>query len=270
VNPPFPYFGGKQQIADQIVRVLPAHRHYVEPFCGGLSVLLAKPPSKLETVNDLDGELVTFWRVLRDKPEALERACALTPMSRTEHRQAFAPAIDDVEVARRVFIRLTQGRAARLSPSGWRRHITTRTNPHRPSGYVDRLAAASHRLRDVQIECAPALELIADYGPEPDALLYVDPPYLGSTRNGTNYRHEMPAETDHRRLAEALHAARAAVVLSGYPSDLYDRDLYADWHRTEIEANTGQGGSWGARTEVLWSNRPLGVQPSLLDALEAS
>lgn len=115
----------------------------------------------------------------------------------------------------------------------------------------------------------PALDLITKYGAEPGVLLYVDPPYLGSTRSRSydGYPHEMRAEVDHRDLAEALHAARAAVVLSGYPSDLYDRELYAGWDRITMVAGTGQGDGWGNRTEVLWSNRPLGAHSQLELAL---
>jgi DNA adenine methylase len=113
----------------------------------------------------------------------------------------------------------------------------------------------------------PALDLIAKYGTEPDVLLYVDPPYLGSTRSKSwdGYPHEMRGEADHVDLAAALHAARAAVVVSGYPSDLYDRELYAGWDRHTMAASTGQGDTWANRTEVLWSNRALGIQPALFD-----
>jgi DNA adenine methylase len=98
---------------------------------------------------------------------------------------------------------------------------------------------------------------------QPDVLLYVDPPYLGSTRSHSwGYEHEMRGEHDHRDLAEALHAARAMVVISGYPSPLYDRELYAGWDRHTFAANTGQG-IGPNRIEVIWSNRPLGAQPDL-------
>jgi DNA adenine methylase len=83
------------------------------------------------------------------------------------------------------------------------------------------------------------------------------------------YRMEMRGDDEHRKLAEALHAARAAVVLSGYPSDLYDRELYPGWDRHTIATSTGQGGKWDARTEVLWSNRPLGVRRQLVEAVLA-
>jgi DNA adenine methylase len=88
VKPPFAYYGGKTTLAPIIANLLPQHEHYVEPFAGSLAVLLAKTPSRAETVNDLDGDLVTFWRVLRDRPDELERACALTPHSREEYEQA--------------------------------------------------------------------------------------------------------------------------------------------------------------------------------------
>lgn len=256
-------------VGPAIASLLPSHRHYVEPFCGSMAVLFAKPPSDHETVNDLDQLLVTFWRVLRERPAELARACALTPHSRVEYQRAQAlDATDELELARQVFVKLTQGRSGRLLRTGWRHYVnpagSSASMPRYLTGYVDRLAPAVERLQRVSLECMPALDVVAKYGVEPDVLLYVDPPYLGSTRANDNaYRCEMRGEAEHRELAEALRAARAAVVVSGYPSDLYDRDLYAGWDRHTIAANTGQGGEWAARTEVLWSNRPLGQQPRL-------
>jgi len=259
VKPPFSYYGGKTALAERIAALLPGHRHYVEPFAGSLAVLLAKRPSKLETVNDLDGDIVAFWRALRDDPAALERACGLTPHSRAEHHASFEPAADDLERARRVWVRLTQGRAGTLRRTGWKLYTnpdgTSSSMPRYLAGYAARIGPAAERLARVSLECRPALEVITAYGSEPDALLYVDPPYLGSTR-ALNYRHEMPAEDEHRELAEALNNCTAAVVLSGYPSPLYD-GLYAGWRRHEIGTGAGQGQEWSPRTEVVWSNRPF-------------
>lgn len=278
LKPPFTYFGGKQTLADRIVALLPEHRHYVEPYAGSLSVLLAKSPSFMETVNDLDQQLVTFWRVLREQPDELARVCALTPHSRVEYgsvRNTVTVAADDLETARRTWVKLTQGRvgSTRSGGTGWRFHInphgSTVSMPGYLDGYVDRMAAVAERLHAVSLECLPALELIGKYGASPHVLLYVDPPYLGSTRGpGANYRHEMREPADHRALAEVLHDCQAAVVLSGYASELYDRELYAGWCRIELPALTGNGSSQG-RTEVLWSNRPLATAPTLFDA-EAS
>jgi DNA adenine methylase len=123
--------------------------------------------------------------------------------------------------------------------------------------YVARMAAAAERLHRVSLECRPALELVEWYGRAADVLLYLDPPYLRSTRSSGAYRHEM-TEQDHRDLAAAVHATKASVVLSGYPSDLYDLELYPGWHRVGFTAGTGQNArTWGNRTEVLWSNRPF-------------
>ncbi len=269
MKPPIPYFGGKMLIGPQIAALLPAHSHYVEPYAGSLSVLFAKPPSDHETVNDLDQALVTFWRVLRERPQDLARVCALTPHSRVEYQRAVPlDATDELELARQVFIKLTQGRSGRLKRTGWRHYVNPAGcsvgMPGYLAGYVERMAPAVERLQRVSLECMPALDVIAKYGAEPDVLLYVDPPYLGTTRGWDNaYRHEMRGDAEHRELAEALRAARAAVVISGYPSDLYDRELYAGWDRHTIAASTGQGGTWQNRTEVLWSNRPLGSQLAL-------
>ena len=262
LKPPVPYFGSKNRLAPWIASLLPDHDHYVEPYCGGLSVLLAKQPSRLETVSDLDGELMTFWRILRDQPADLIRACALTPHSRAEHDAAYedAPA-DDLETARRVWVRLTQGRGGTLRKTGWRQYIdpagTATSMPGCLDGYVDRLAAAAERLHAVSLEALPALDVIAKYGRHEGVLLYVDPPYLGSTRSFANYRHEMRSEEQHRELAAALADCRAAVVLSGYGSPLYD-ELYDGWHRHETGARADNATSDRARTEVLWANRPLG------------
>lgn len=269
--PPFPYFGGKQRIADQIVAHFPEHGHYIEPYAGGLSVLMAKRPAAMETVNDIDQDLMTFWRVLRDRPDELERACALTPHSRAESIAARDLAVaDDVERARRVWVMLTQRRGGQLRTTGWRYNIdprgTSLSIPRYLAGYLGRFPEAVERLKGVSLECRPALEVIRAYGSFSDALLYVDPPYLGTTRGSTSaYRHEMKSADDHIELAEALHQCEATVILSGYHAPLYD-DLYRDWHCTTISAYTGQASrtaAAGQRTEVLWSNRPLAERDDL-------
>lgn len=264
---PVPYFGSKQSIAPWIVSLLPDHGHYVEPFCGSLAVLLAKRPSHAETVNDLSRDLMTFWRVLRDQPANLIRVCALTPHSSAEHEAAFEPAPegDDLETARRVWIRLTQGRSNALQRrTGWRRQIArdTQPMPERLNASCDRFAAVAERLASVSLECRPALDVIADYGKQPGVLLYVDPPYVASTRNSTHYRHEMTGDAEHRELATALADCKASVVLSGYGSDLY-AELFDGWHRYEQSTMTGNATSDKGRTEVLWSNRILAGQVDL-------
>lgn len=284
MKPPFTYFGGKTRLAPQIAALLPPHEHYVEPFAGSLAVLLAKPPSAMETVNDLDGDIVNFWRVLRERPLELERACFLTPHARAEHQAAFIPADDNLERARRLWVLLTQGRSGQRRPTGWRHYQDPRGSSHSMPDYLQsyagRIAAAAARIAGVSLECLPALEVIARYGRHSSCLLYADPPYLDSVRHsagrGNSYLHEMRTEDDHRELAEALRAARATVVLSGYDSPLY-LELYDGWHRLELGAYTGNAAPGkGERAEVLWSNRPFPrlaartAQFSLFEAGEAS
>jgi DNA adenine methylase len=264
--PPFAYYGGKANLADRIVSLLPAHEHYVEPFAGSLAVLLAKPQSRVETVNDLDSQLMTFWRVLRDRPDDLARACLLTPHSRAEHQAAYGPSVDEIEQARRLWVLLSQGRTSRPVKTGWRYAVEPKVGSLGATlhGYVDRMAALAQRLGHVSLECRPALEVIDAYGQHPDVCLYVDPPYLAETRSGTGYRHEMPTEDEHRNLAAALRACNAAVVLSGYDSPLY-ADLFDGWHVERMAATSSQGTGASGRVEVLWSNRPLGQQAGLFD-----
>ena len=263
-KPPMTYFGGKTRLAQRIAALLPQHEHYVEPFCGSLAVLLSKAPSRLETVSDVDRDLMTFWRVLRERPDDLQRVCALTPHARAEHQAAFhlSEDLDDLERARRVWVQITQSRgAARTATSSWRSYIepdgTKTAMPGYLDGYVARMAAAAARLHNVSLESRPALQLIDDYGRSPRVLIYADPPYLGSTRrNRARYRHEMLTDAEHTELAAALHSVAAAVVVSGYASPLYEQ-LYDGWDHVEIPTSTGQGGTRQDRTEVLWSNRSI-------------
>ncbi|XTP37118.1 DNA adenine methylase [Mycobacterium sp. TJFP1] len=273
------YYGGKTRLAAKIAALLPAHEHYIEPFAGSLAVLLAKKPSRMETVNDLDGLLMTFWRVLRDKPGELARVCALTPHSRAEYsaaREASLDDVDDVEKARLIWVQLSQGRAGTLKSTGWRNYVDPAGcsvgMPQYLTGYVERMAACAERLHRVSLENRPALDIIKQYGAFESCCLYVDPPYIGSSRTagGGTYRHEMRSHDEHLELIWELMGCRASILLSGYPSDLYD-DALRGWDRIEIPTMTGQATAANkARTEVIWSNRPLSSQGAFNFTEEAS
>lgn len=271
-KPPLNYFGGKTRIADRIADLLPPHRHYLEPFAGSMAVLFAKSPSKHETVNDIDGQLMAFWRVLRDRPSDLIRACALTPHCREELEAAFTDSPDEVEDARRIWVRFTQGRSGVKSRTGWRQYVdpsgTNTSMPRYLTAYVDRLATCAERLQGVSLESRPATDLIERFGKISDVLIYADPPYIGSTRRGGRYTYEMTGEVDHQELIDSLLACKASVVLSGYASSLYDEAL-GTWDRVEIPTVTGMGGGSSHRLEVLWSNRPIS-HPHLFSEASAS
>lgn len=249
------YYGAKTSLAPTIVSLFPEHKRYVEPFAGSLAVLLAKRQSRHEVVNDLDHNLMTFWKVLRDSPTELARVCMLTPHSRVERNLAkhITAGASDLERARLVWSALVQGRTGTLANTGWR-HARSAVDGRMLRSYVQRIETVAERIRDVSLECRPAVAIIEKYGSDETTLIYADPPYLGSVRRH-NYKIEMTGEKAHRELGEVLHGCRATVVLSGYHSELYD-SLYDGWFRVELDARTTQGSLQRVeRTEVLWSNR---------------
>jgi DNA adenine methylase len=273
MRPPTQYFGSKGRLAPWIATLLPAHRTYVEPFAGSAAVLFAKPPSPTEVINDLDGDLVLLFRMLRDRGPELARALRLTPYARAELRAAdlHTPDLDELERARRVFVRLNLSISRTLGRQrGFAAAYNTNgaDHAHKFTSLVDQLEASAARLRRVIIEDRPALEVIAKYGAA-NAVIYCDPPYLHATRSalakrrGADYAVEYATEAEHRELARALHATPAAVLLSGYPSPLY-AELYAGWWRVERQvakpSSLTSGGRATHATEVIWSNRALPQQ----------
>nr|DAT11676.1 MAG TPA: DNA adenine methylase [Caudoviricetes sp.] len=265
LKPPFEYYGGKTHLAPRIASLLPPHDHYVEPFAGSLAVLLAKEPSRAETVNDLDGDLVTFWRVLRNRPEELERVCALTPHSVEEFvAAADRTDCDDLEAARRVFVVLTQGREHSLKPrdaSGWRRGVKASgrvTMPRALGSQAARISAVAERMAGVSLENDDAINIIRRYGREPSVCIYADPPYLGDTRgSGGGYGIDQKEGGFHQAFADACNEAKASVIISGYDSPLYE-ELFEGWHRIELTTRPTQ--SLDRKMEVLWSNQPFAGQ----------
>lgn len=277
VKPVVPYHGSKGRLADWIVALMPPHRVYVEPFAGSASVLLAKPRSVHEILNDIDGNVTTFYRVLREQPAELERVCRLTPYAREEFARADLtdPEIPDLERARRWWVRVNQSFAhTGTASTGWSTSIMRGSNNARTvSNRIDRFHAVAARLSTVTVENRDALGLIVDHSVS-DGVIYADPPYLMSTRSAMNrrpggdYAHEFATEDDHVNLAEALKASAATVLLSGYHSPLYD-ELYADWDRVEQRVvrrlSNARSAPQPHAVEVVWSNRPLSRQEGLWD-----
>lgn len=256
------YPGAKWMIAPWIVSCLPRHTTFVEPFFGSGAVFFTKGPSKSEYINDLDGDVVNLFRVCRESPGELATLLELTPWAREEYTLAFEPTADPVERARRTLVQHWQSFGGtvhkRKYRSGWRHNGATKGVSTTVTRQWDRLPArvlaTVRRLREAQIECLPAIELLGRLN-APDVLAYVDPPYVGRVRDWKHmYREEMLADAAHVHLLEFLLEFRGAVVLSGYPCDLYD-DLLADWTRLTRRATAEKGGT---REEVLWIN-PRGV-----------
>lgn len=271
-RPVLRYHGGKWLLAPWIISHFPAHRVYTEAFGGAASVLLRKPRSYAEVYNDLDGEVVNLFRVLRDPDDALEleRQVRLTPYAREEFDEAYVGVAGSVEQARRTLLRSFAGFgsvAASGRRTGFRGNVTrSGSTPAMDwAGFPDCIRAFVDRLRGVVVENRPAEKVLVEYD-GPDALHYVDPPYPHSTRTPTAkwdriYRHEMD-DAGHRELAATLRSLAGMVVLSGYGCELYDVDLYPDWRRVERPAH---GDSAADRTEVLWLNPAAArfAQPSL-------
>lgn len=245
------WHGGKWILAPWIISHFPEHRVYVEPFGGGGSVLMRKKRSYAEIYNDLDGEIVNLFRVIRDSGETLRSKLELTPFSRVEFQQSYKPSDDPVEQARRTVVRsfMGFGSNAHNKNTGFRSNSNrSGTTPaHDWRNYPESMATMIDRLRGVVIENRDAGEVMRIHD-GPDTLHYVDPPYVSDTRdNGDDYRHEMTDE-DHSSLAETLQSLTGAVVLSGYRCPLYDH-LFASWHRVERKA-LADGAR--ARVECLW------------------
>ncbi len=256
-RPVLRWHGGKWILAPWIISHFPPHRVYTEVYGGAASVLMRKPRAYCEVYNDLDGEVVNLFRVLRDPvlgPRLIHSLLA-TPFAREEFNLSYQPIGDPLERARRLVVVSFMG----FGSNGHNTDIKTgfRANSNRsgttPSHdwahYPESLGATIERLRGVVIESKPAVEVLAQQDCL-DALHYVDPPYVASTRNpGKDYRFEMD-ESEHRSLAVVLNGLLGGVILSGYPSPLYE-ELYAGWHR--VEKNSLADGA-RKRTEVLWIN----------------
>lgn len=259
------YHGGKWKLAPWIISHFPEHRIYVEPFGGGGSVLLRKARSYAEVYNDLDCEMVNLFRITRDRGDELHEVLQLTPFSRDDYLEAWNPSGCPLEQARRTVIRsfmgfgsaaITSMRAVHNTKRGGLAKTGFRANSNRsgttPAGdwrnYPEALLAIIDRLRGVVIENRPGIKVMESHD-GPSTLHYVDPPYLAETRDaGGDYRHEMDT-SQHEALAHSLSLLKGAVILRGYPSDLYER-LYAGWRRVEKTGPFADGAA--KRTEVLW------------------
>lgn len=267
-RPALRYYGGKWRIAPWVISYFPAHQCYVEPYGGGASVLLRKQRSPLEIYNDLNGDVVSFFKVLRERPEELVRLIRLTPWARSEYEQCRAVCNDPLEAARRFYVSCWMGFGGGRRCGSWRYQVRAGTM-WKASALsfceVGHLYEIAERVRGVQIEQRPALDVIRQCD-SISTLFYLDPPYLIGVRSDRRavYAMEMDHE-DHCELAAVVRELEGMVLISGYPSELY-AELYEayGWKRVERRARTNAGpkGRSVVRTEALW------MSPRMLERLE--
>ena len=295
---PFPWFGGKQKLADDILALFPPHAVYVEVFGGGASVLLSKAPANLDVYNDLDEGLVNFFRCLRDDPERLVPLLELTPYSRSEWEAAKTGwwiAEDPVERARQWYVVASQSFGAMVArdsrPSwdhskgatipksngrGWGGERLGRMHLNRAASTANRIDNVwlfVLRMRLVQIECLDWRACLDRYDHE-DCVFYLDPPYVAGTRRAGGYEHEL-SDDDHAELVDRVLALEGVAVVSGYDHELYaplvDVGGFAR-HEFDVISTAGQRSvdrQRDRRLEVVWAS-PRAAQPNLFTTAEAT
>lgn len=277
------YVGGKFRLADWLIGHFPPHRIYVEPYAGGASVLLRKPRSCSEVYNDLRGEVVNVFRVLRQPEDAmeLERRIRLTPFARDEFRrcteEAWLATQDPIERARMTIFRSFAGFSSASmgagNSTGFRANSrrSGTTPAHDWAHYPDEIPVFVERLAAVVIESMPAIHVMRQHD-SLETLHYVDPPYVHSSRQPSRSRKPLEYgqfemdDGDHRELADCLHDLRGMVVLSGYRSDLYD-ELFSDWERRE-RGHFADGAR--KRVECIWLNGDFAPQRRLDEARKSA
>ena len=254
------YPGSKWNIAGKLAGLMPEHHSYVEPYFGSGALFFTKPPSAIETINDLDSDVTNLFRCIREDSKRLARIVMVIPYSRKEYDSSFNTEIlytDPFERAARFLLKCWQGHGFRTNGNkvGWKNDVQGREkmyalwNWYRLPGWIIDIA---ERLRMVQVECRPALEVIKRFDFE-NVFMYLDPPYLFGTRNGKQYKHEM-TDADHEMMLQAAVASKAKIMISGYESEMYNSYLKG-WHKKYFTSCAEHNGS---RTEVVWMNYQIG------------
>lgn len=260
----FGWYGGKFSHLEWLLPLLPYTNHYCEPFGGSAAVLLNRAPSPVETYNDIDGEVVNFFRTLRDNKDELLYAIGMTPFSREEFTLAISTngrglELTNIERARRFFVRARQVRTGLAQTASVGRWANCRNTSRagmagavsRWLGSVDGLDSIATRLLRVQVENDHSLDVIKRYDSE-GTLFYCDPPYPHDSRGDSKaYQYEM-TDHEHEELARALSQIKGKAAVSGYHCDLTD-ELYRDWNVHEERPKKAHSVKTD-RVEVLWTN----------------
>lgn len=234
---------------------MPYHKVYLEPFFGSGAVFFKKTPSKVETINDIDGQVVNLFKVIREQPEKLARLIYFTPWARDEYLDSYNLTGDSLEDARRFIVRCWQAFGTKTNTrSGWRSDVQGKrgtTVTKQWNNVPESIIQAAERLRNAQIENQPAIEIIRRYK-SPDVLIYADPPYPLSTKSGKMYAYEMTND-EHLELLKILDQHPGPVIISSYSCDMYDNQLKNWTKKTKrVLAECGQ-----VREEAIWINRNI-------------
>lgn len=262
------YVGSKWNLASWIVSQMPEHNVYLETHFGSGAVLFNKPAARIETINDIDGNIVNLFKVIREQPKELARVIELTPYSREEYYQSFEllkSDLSDLERARVFLIRCWMARGGKTSDrTGWRHNIDIATVNAIPdwNGIPSTILEATSRLKQVQIENQDATKLIERYNRE-DCLIYADPPYLLKTRTKRHYAHEM-TEEEHEEFLKTLNNHEGFAIVSGYDSEMYN-DTLTSWSKVTKMATTEAATS---KQEVLWLNPQISERQKQLSLFE--
>lgn len=260
----FKYPGSKWSIANWIISFFPEHHSYLEPFSGSAAVLMNKPRSNIETINDLDGNVVNLFEWIKRDPEKLAHEIYWTPYARQVYDSTYDTVPEDsLQRAVNFYIRLNMGYGFRTNNQkvGWKNDIQGRERAYAATDWCNlpkKIMQAAERLRGVQIENRPAVELIQRFN-YPNVLIYADPPYVLSTRHGKQYKCEMD-DGQQEELLDVLLEHKGPVLISGYESDLYNTKL-RNWH---IEETVCYSQVCSKKREILWMNfEPEGQQLTL-------
>ena len=260
-----PYYGGKNRpcLQSAILAALEPRPGYLEAFAGSAGILVNRPRARMEILNDIDGEIVNFFRCLRDRPDDLVQQLKLTPFSRAERNICIAALqrpdsmepLDDIERARCWYAAVAMGHVGTIEGGMRSDPVTATTFARRINEDFERIA---ERLSGVYIESQDAIDLIAKYAPDPDWTIYCDPPYpYHSGGRGNRARYEVDnIKGLHERLLAAVQDAKAQIVISGYETALYE-DALREWTKTVIDVdNSSTSGAYRRRAvEVLYANR---------------
>lgn len=248
------YPGSKWSLAHWIISHFPEHHSYLEPYFGSGAVLFNKKLSAIETINDLDGNVVNLFNCIKDNPEKLARMISLMPYARDVFDGAYEPGSDDpFDRAAALIIRCDMGRGFRQNGEkvGFKIDIQGRETAYAVkhwNGIPDLIMECAARLKQVQIENRPALNVIERFNFE-NVLIYADPPYVLNTRHGKQYLHEM-TDKDHEDLLQVLLRHKGPVVLSGYDNDLYN-DTLRGWHK---DTHMARNQLMKSVEETIWMN----------------